>query len=76
MSDTEARVAVLPRCDWCDETKAEYDFRTWMGSWGYGCQEHYELHRMYGSLGTGKGQRLISDMMIAAGYPYEEVREE
>lgn len=56
----QAVVAELPDCNWCGD-KAEYDFKTVMGPWGNGCQEHYVAFRAYGNLGTGKGQRLILD---------------
>lgn len=51
-------VAELPKCNWCCEL-AEYDFKTSMGPWGNGCQEHYVAFRAYGNLGTGRGQRLV-----------------
>jgi hypothetical protein len=64
---TEAEVAVMPDCDFCKMNphlaekprKAEYDFRTKNGQWGYGCTAHYKLNRMHPDLGTGKGQRLV-----------------
>jgi hypothetical protein len=68
MSDTEARVSVLPDCNFDafgECPKAEYDFRTMGGSWAFGCKNHYEQYRMYNELGMGKGQRLISDIMAA-----------
>jgi hypothetical protein len=66
MSDTEARVSVLPDCNFrpC-ENKAEYDFRTLDGRWAFGCEADYLANRMYETLGMGKGQRLISDIMVA-----------
>lgn len=61
---TEAAVAALPPCDWCDNL-ARYDFKTktvmgLTGPWAYGCEVHYKEHRAYKVLGTGKGQRLIA----------------
>lgn len=61
---TAVTVSVLPSCDLCKfldnvEKPAEYDFRTTDGRWANGCEPHYVEHRMYSTLGTGKGQKLI-----------------
>lgn len=65
MSDV-ARVARLPKCDFCRhpseggrQVPAEYDFKTSYGPWAHGCERHWITHRMYSDLGTGKGQRLV-----------------
>jgi hypothetical protein len=58
MSLTEARVARIPKCSFCDQD-ALYDFKTVSGQWAYGCQVHYEGFRLYLNLGTGMGQRLV-----------------
>ena len=56
---TEARVPVLPRCDFC-EADAQYDAKTTKGPWAYMCERHWAF---YGNqrLGLGRGQRLILD---------------
>ncbi len=51
-------VLKLPKCTWCVKD-AEYDFKTEDGPWTYGCKTHWMVFRMYDSLGTGKGQRLV-----------------
>lgn len=63
---TEARVAVIPKCDFCrhpsggrKEVPAQYDFKTRGGAWAYGCEEHWKKYRFYPDLGTGKGQKLV-----------------
>jgi hypothetical protein len=59
-----ARVHRLPACDFCKETAgverpARYDFATMFGPWAYGCRDHYETHRRFRDLGTGKAQLLV-----------------
>ena len=54
---TTTKVKTLPSCSFCCN-KARYDFRTVIGSWAYACDWHYARHRMYDTLGTGKGQYL------------------
>lgn len=65
---TVAKVVTLPPCDFCKMIdivrKAEYDFKTQSGQWGYGCKTHYEQYRLYQGLGTGMGQKLE---LIGAG---------
>lgn len=51
-------VAKLPKCDFCYRD-AKYDFKTNMGPWANGCEDHYIFHRHYDALGTGKGQELV-----------------
>lgn len=51
-------VSTLPTCDFCDNL-ARYDFKTRMGPWANGCPEHWRANRLYPTLGTGKGQKLI-----------------
>lgn len=55
---TEVEVAHKPKCSFCGKL-AEFDFKTQMGQWAYGCKEDYETYRLYENLGTGMGQRLI-----------------
>lgn len=50
----------MPRCDFCS-AKAEYDFKTGMGPWAYGCKDHYWENRHFPNLGTGMGQKLVLD---------------
>lgn len=47
-------------CAWCS-SDAEYDFKTTSGQWGYGCETHYTVFRMFSELGTGKGQKIEVD---------------
>ena len=57
MSNTSVTVAVLPKCDFCDD-QAHYDTKIPMyGSWANVCERHFKMHRC--SLGLGKGQRLV-----------------
>lgn len=58
MSDTTVVMDDLPKCSFC-ASKARFDFKASWGQWSYGCTDHYVFHRMYESLGVGKGQRLI-----------------
>ncbi len=53
-----AKVAVLPKCDFCDET-ARYDGMTTYGPWANMCEPHFENNGV--GLGLGKGQRLVQD---------------
>lgn len=56
---TIAKVTKLPACDFAPcAAPAEYDFKTWMGPWAFGCSEHYMHERKYMDLGLGKGQKL------------------
>lgn len=55
---TEAKVAKLPECNFCSEP-ALYDFKTKMGPWAFGCQKHFDIHRLFDTLGTGRGQKLV-----------------
>lgn len=55
---TTTRVKVAPKCDLCD-MPAKYDAKTKDGPWAYMCEEHYQSHRAFDVLGTGKGQRLV-----------------
>lgn len=64
----EAKVAALPICNFCSEP-ALYDFKTKMGPWAYGCQGHFDIHRMYPDLGTGKGQKLVVEESEPKGLP-------
>lgn len=70
MTDTdtdlvEAKVHTMPECDFADEAQTctpdedRYDFKTKQGPWANGCTWHWQTHRMYPELGTGKGQKLV-----------------
>jgi hypothetical protein len=54
---TQVKVSVIPKCDFCSKP-ARFDFKTKMGPWANGCDEHYLQHRAFADLGTGKGQEL------------------
>lgn len=58
----QAEVVNLPNCDFphFQPTPARYDFKTKQGPWANGCRKHWEAHRFYPDLGTGKGQYLIT----------------
>lgn len=62
---TIAYIRILPPCNFPhpmvegqEIVKAEYDFKTKVGPWAYGCEEHYIDNRFYDELGIGKGQKL------------------
>lgn len=63
---TEARVHALPECNFKDidpddcRGDERFDFKTTDGPWAYGCNAHYEKHRLYQKLGTGMGQKLVA----------------
>lgn len=59
MSSTEVKILTRPKCDFCPEP-AQYDFKTYSGSWAYGCEADYEVHRYFDTLGVGKGQKLVT----------------
>lgn len=56
---TEARVASFPKCNFHDNCKAKYDFRTKFRSWAFGCEGAYLENRAADTLGTGNGQKLV-----------------
>jgi hypothetical protein len=57
---SEANVYKLPTCDFHKgEHEAEYDFKTFQGPWGNGCEDAWKQWRAYPELGTGKGQHLV-----------------
>lgn len=58
MSDI-AHVGILPSCDFDCDREARYDFKTKAGPWANGCSVHWQIHRAYKDLGTGKGQFLL-----------------
>lgn len=58
MSDT-AMVAELPACDFCGET-ASYDGATFLGPWAFMCEADWKVNST-GRLGTGYGQRLVTE---------------
>lgn len=73
---SETKVTTLPTCDFCGE-QAEYDFRTYGGSWANGCDRHWRRNRATEGLGTGNGQRLVLRQPTAspqhdASLSYEE----
>lgn len=69
---TIAYIAKPKECDFCklladratratetvDIKQAQYDFRTKTGQWANACSVHWIEHRMYPTLGIGKGQKL------------------
>lgn len=54
-----ARVVELPKCNFHDNCKAKYDFRTKFRSWAFGCEAAYQENRASTELGTGNGQKLV-----------------
>jgi hypothetical protein len=81
---TIARVVQLPDCTFCKlltdnakvngspvfaVRKAKYDFRTTNGQWAFGCQLHFEMHRLHSELGLGKGQMLLTVSGIGESDP-------
>lgn len=46
-------------CDMCEDRPAKYDAKTKHGPWAYMCAMCWRVHRMYSTLGTGMGQRLV-----------------
>jgi hypothetical protein len=58
MSATEAKVSKLPNCSFCGRV-AHYDFKTFSGSWAFGCRGCYVDYRLYDQLGLGMGQKLV-----------------
>jgi hypothetical protein len=57
----------LPRCDYCQEP-ARYDFSSkFGGSWAFGCEAHWLAYGRSNKLGTGIGQRLVSEAEVEAG---------
>ncbi len=54
-------VTHIPDCDFCsDGTLGPYDFRTKMGPWANGCENHWKEHRAHPLLGVGHGQLWIT----------------
>lgn len=57
-------IEVRPPCDFQGQggcpTPAEYEFKSWLGPWVFGCERHYYAHRAYDDLGFGKAQLLIT----------------
>jgi len=45
----------LPKCNFCEKT-AEFDFKTNVGPWANGCEQHWRMYRGHRELGIGKGQ--------------------
>lgn len=62
-------VSDIPNCDFCSQkgvTKpGPYDFKTYMGPWGHGCERHWEAFRESQKLGTGMGQLWITKAQVA-----------
>lgn len=55
------QVASIPACNFCgDGTPGPYDFKTRMGPWANGCEEHWQQTRAFTTLGTGKGQLWVT----------------
>jgi hypothetical protein len=65
MSD-RVTVQTLPRCDFCG-AEARFDFATRMGPWANGCERCYRCYRASATLGTGRGQRLVTPDEAADG---------
>lgn len=58
-------VSSIPSCNFCqDGTPGPYDFKTTMGPWANGCEEHYKEHRAAPTLGVGKGQFLLLEDQV------------
>lgn len=66
---THVKTVVRKDCDICPTDDVDhnnpprlavYDFKTQFGPWANGCEAHYQSHRLYDSLGTGKGQKYVS----------------
>jgi len=64
-AEVKVRAEKQPDCDFCSlngrKKPAWYDFKTKHGPWANGCEAHYQQHRMFPTLGTGKGQQFIID---------------
>ena len=64
---TVAKVAKLPDCDihkydmGQPGVEAKYDAKTKQGPWANMCPSCFSTHAAYPELGTGKGQRLVTD---------------
>lgn len=56
MSNTEAKVMALPKCDFCSE-RAKYDGKTKNGQWANMCQKDFDEYGV--GLGMGRGQKLV-----------------
>jgi hypothetical protein len=60
---TEVRVDKRPPCDICFERSikeplmAEYDGKTYRGTWAYMCHAHFKEYGM--GVGLGRGQKLV-----------------
>jgi hypothetical protein len=54
-------VSSIPACDFCkDGTPGPYDYKTYMGPWAHGCEDHYNQYSLEPGLGTGKGQLWVT----------------
>lgn len=53
--------STLPKCQGRADCPrpARYDFRTFSGTWGYGCEVHWSQMRATADLGTGNGHYLL-----------------
>jgi hypothetical protein len=66
MTKTTALVATIPNCDihkyidGIENVPAVYDAKTNDGRWASVCEDHFQSHTS-GELGTGKGQRYITE---------------
>ena len=54
---TKVKVAVLPKCDICQNEIAKYDAMTTRGPWAYQCESCFADYGV--GLGLGKGQELV-----------------
>lgn len=51
----------IPDCNFCEDgTPGEYDFKTRMGPWANGCEEHYKQFRASSTLGVGMAQLWVA----------------
>ncbi len=62
MSDTVSKVDEIPNCSFAHRpglgtVKAVYDGKTFIGSWAYMCEGHFQLYGV--GLGLGRGQKLV-----------------
>ena len=54
----EVKVDVIPKCDFCHRD-AEYDGKTYLGSWAFMCDEHFAKFASSTKLGLGLAQKLV-----------------
>jgi hypothetical protein len=52
--------AEIPQCNFCSEP-GPYDFRTIVGPWANGCEEHWRAYRAEPGLDVGVAQLWITE---------------